>query len=166
MENEKERVKDKGWKKMRKKRKKKKEGMEWKREKKGTSALFLFFSFPFSFLFFPVSMLFLRFHSLSPFIRFILFGRLLRTHVSLMGEIQFAFFHPREMENHETQGTMQKPKRYLIRYLLYFVPILVHPNFHFFLKDHLELINLESIILEFKDLIRKFVQISINLIFV
>ena len=53
MENEKERVKDKGWKKVRRKRKKKKEGMEWKREKKGTSALFLFLSFPFSFPFFP-----------------------------------------------------------------------------------------------------------------
>ena len=122
-------------------------GME-KREKR--DVLFLFFLFSFSFPFFPVSTPFLRFHSLSPFIRFILFGRLLRTHVSLMGEIQFAFFHPREMENHETQGTMQKPKRYLIRYLLYFVPILVHPNFHFFLRDHLELINLEFIILEFK----------------
>lgn len=50
MENEKERVKDKGWKKMRKKRKKKKEGMEWKREKKGTS-FFFSFCFLFRFLF-------------------------------------------------------------------------------------------------------------------
>lgn len=73
--------------------------MGWKKEKKGTSAPFLLFSFLVSFFLVPVSTPFLRFHSLSPFVRFIPFEKHLvpqcvpRTTTSLMGEIQFAFFH-------------------------------------------------------------------------
>lgn len=80
-----------------------------------------------------------------------------------MGEIQFAFFHPREMENHETQGTKTEKIPYSLSALFCTDPR--SSKFSFF-SYHLEFINLESIILEFKDLIRKFVQININLIFV
>lgn len=136
-------------------RKKRRNGMG----KKGTSALFLFF--PFFVSFFPF-FLFRRFPPLSALFRSrnIPFERLvpqciLRTHVSLMGEIQFAFFHPREMENRcskHVAGPRNNAKTEdIIRYLLYFVPIFVHANFDF--SHHLEFVNLEFI--ESKDLIRR-----------
>lgn len=152
-------------------RKKRRNGMG----KKGTSALFLFFPFfvsffPF-FLFQRHSFASIRFPSLSALFRSrnIPFERLvpqciLRTHVSLMGEIQFAFFHPREMENRcskHVAGPRNNAKTEdIIRYLLYFVPIFVHANFDF--SHHLEFVNLEFI--ESKDLIRrKFFQINTNM---
>lgn len=104
MESEKKRVKDKGrWKRRRRRKKKKK---EWDGEKRDVRSFSFFSLFRFLFSLLPVSTPFLRFPPLSALFRSrnIPFERLvpqciLRTHVSLMGEIQFAFFHPREMEN-------------------------------------------------------------------
>lgn len=147
----------------------KKEGMGWR--KKGRPLFFFFSLFRFLFSLLPVSTPFLRFPPLSALFRSrnIPFERLvpqciLRTHVSLMGEIQFAFFHPREMENRcskHVAGPRNNAKTEdIIRYLLYFVPIFVHANFDF--SHHLEFVNLEFI--ESKDLIRrKFVQINTNM---
>lgn len=152
-----------------KKEEEKKEGMGWR--KKGRPLFFFFSLFRFLFSLLPVSTPFLRFPPLSALFRSrnIPFERLvpqciLRTHVSLMGEIQFAFFHPREMENRCSKhiaGPRNNAKTEdIIRYLLYFVPIFVHANFDF--SHHLEFVNLEFI--ESKDLIRrKFVQINTNM---
>lgn len=155
--------------KRRRRRKKKKK--EWDGEKRDVRSFSFFSLFRFLFSLLPVSTPFLRFPPLSALFRSrnIPFERLvpqciLRTHVSLMGEIQFAFFHPREMENRcskHVAGPRNNAKTEdIIRYLLYFVPIFVHANFDF--SHHLEFVNLEFI--ESKDLIRrKFLQINTNM---
>lgn len=141
---------------------KKREGMGWKKEKKGTSAPFLLFSFLVSFFLVPVSTPFLRFHSLSPFVRFIPFEKHLvpqcvpRTTTSLMGEIQFAFFHSWHpflgngeplLETRRRSKEQCKNRRYprgklLLCYSLSICFILYrssfYPNFDFSLKSHLE----------------------------
>ena len=133
---------------------------EWNgKERKKERPLFFFsFRFLFRFLFFPVSMPFLRFHSLSLFVRFILFGRLVsssNTRFSYGRNSICLFPSP---GNGEPRNTRNNAKTEKIPYSLsaLFCTDPRSSKFSFF-SYHLEFINLESIILEFKDLIRKFV---------